>query len=177
MNVARRRHRLWAGRHPSRGADLLGLRAGGEGAITGTVVCAAAIAYAAGHADSVAQLSGIILGTVVVYWIAHLHAVTLGSALTHRHHPRAALQHALRETWPIAGASVVPLALLVLSTLLGAQLSVAAWTALAGSVALLTTYSYLAGARGGLDIRGRIISAVAGLSLGLLVVALKVALH
>jgi hypothetical protein len=157
--------------------DPLGLVAGGEGTITGTVVCAAAIAYAGAHTDSAWELSGIILGTVAVYWVAHLHAVTIGSSLTHRHHPLAAFEHALRETWPIAGASVVPLAVLLVTSLLGAELKTAAWTALIATIALLTGYSYLAGVRGGLDTGGRIASAAAGLGLGLLVVLLKVGLH
>ena len=157
--------------------DPLGLVAGGEGTITGTVVCAAAIAYAAGHTESVLELSGIILGTVAVYWVAHLHAVTVGSALTHRHHPLAAFRHAVRETFPIAGASVVPLGVLLATSLLGAELKTAAWAALIATIALLTAYSYVAGMRGGLDTGGRIASAVAGLCLGLLVVLLKVGLH
>lgn len=164
-------------REPSADRDPLGLFRGGEGAITGTVVCAAAIAYSAGHVDSLTQLSLTILGTVAVYWIAHLHAVTIGSSLTHRHHPLAALEHALSETWPIAGASVVPLAVLLVTTIFGASLITAAWIALITSIGLLTAYSYLAGARGGLDTWGRVASAVAGALLGLLVVLLKVALH
>ena len=157
--------------------DPLGLVAGGEGTITGTVVCAAAIAYSGGHTDSIAELSAIILGTIGVYWIAHLHAVTIGSALTHRHHPLAAFEHALGETWPIAGASVVPLGVLLIATLLGAELRTAAWIALIASIALLTIYSYVAGIRGGLDRWGCVGSAAAGLCLGLLVVLLKVGLH
>jgi hypothetical protein len=157
--------------------DLLGLYAGAEGAITGTVVCAAVIAYAAGHVDSVGQLTVAILGTVAVYWLAHLHAVTIGNSLTHQHHPVAALRHAAAETWPILGASVVPVAVLLITKLLGADLRVAAWTALIATVALLTIYSYLAGVRGGLDTWGRIASAAAGAGLGILVALLKVALH
>ena len=157
--------------------DPLGLVAGGEGTITGTVVCAAAIAYAAGHTGSVWELSGVILGTVAVYWVALLHAVTIGASLTHRHHPVAAFRHALRETWPIAGASVVPLGVLLVSSLLGAELRTAAWCALIATNVLLAVYSYVAGVRGGLDTGGRIASGVAGLALGLLVVLLKVGLH
>ncbi|WP_395656199.1 hypothetical protein [Nocardioides sp.] len=157
--------------------DPLGLIAGGEGAITGTVVCAAAIAYSAGHVSSTRELCVAILGTVFVYWVAHLHAVTLGSAMTRRHHPVAAFQHALAETWPIAGASVVPLAVLLLAELFGAELRTAAWVAMTASVALLTAYSFVAGVRGGLDTWGRVASGLAGLAVGLLVVALKVALH
>ena len=157
--------------------DLLGLRRGGEGTITGTVVCAAAIAYSAGHLESTAQLSLTILGTVFVYWIAHLHAVTIGHALTHRHHPLIAFRHALVETLPIAGASVVPLVVLLATTLLGVDLRTSAWIALIATIALLTGYSYEAGARGGLDLRGRLACATAGAGVGLLVVLLKVALH
>ncbi|GAA1793092.1 hypothetical protein GCM10009795_043420 [Nocardioides hankookensis] len=157
--------------------DPLGLVRGGEGAITGTVVCAAAIAYSAGYKESIGQLGLVILGTVAVYWIAHLHAVTIGSSLTHQHHPLTALRHAFFETLPIAGASVVPLGVLLVSYLLGADLKTAAWVALIASIGLLTAYSFLAGVRGGLDTWGRIGSAAAGLCLGLLVVALKVALH
>jgi hypothetical protein len=164
-------------REASEYRDPLGLVRGVEGAITGTVVCAAAIAYSAGHVDSVAELSVVILGTVAVYWLAHLHAVTIGSSLTHRHHPLAALRHAFVETLPIAGASVVPLGVLLLTQLLGASLLASAWTALIVSIALLTLYSYLAGVRGGLDRWGRFASGAAGALLGLLVVLLKVALH
>ncbi|MFC7494134.1 MULTISPECIES: hypothetical protein [unclassified Nocardioides] len=157
--------------------DVLGLVQGGEGAITGTVVCAAAIAATAGHLHTIGQLSLAILGTVAVYWIAHLHAVTIGSSLTHRHHPVAAVQHAFRETLPIAGASVVPLGVLLLAFVLGAELRTAAWIALFATIALLTLYSYLAGARGGLDTGGRIASAAAGALVGVLVVLLKAGLH
>ena len=159
------------------GRDLLGLRRGGEGAITGTVVCGAAIAYSAGHITSAAHLGLVILGTVLVYWVAHLHAVTIGSALTHHRHPLVALRHALVETLPIAGASIVPLGVLGLTTALGASLRLAAWVALGSTVVLLTVYSYLAGVRSGLDRAGRLASAAAGAAVGLLVVLLKVGLH
>jgi hypothetical protein len=157
--------------------DPLGLVTGGEGAITGTVVCAAAIAYGAGHLDSTGELSLAIVGTVVVYWLAHLHAVTLGSSLTHRHHPVAAFRHALVHTIPILGASVVPLVILLLCRLAGAELRTAAWSALIATIGLLTVYSYLAGARGGLDAGGRVASACAGAGIGILVALLKLALH
>jgi hypothetical protein len=158
-------------------ADRLGLYRGAEGLITGTVVCAAAIAYGAGHIDSTGPLCAAIFGTVAVYWLAHLHAETLGSALTHGHHPLAALRHAVAATWLIAGVSVLPVGILLLSELFGAELRTAAWIALLATIGLLTTYSYLAGARGGLDRGGRIISAAAGAGLGILVALLKVALH
>jgi hypothetical protein len=148
-----------------------------EGAITGTVVCAAAIAATAGHITTTGELVVAILGTVAVYWIAHLHAETIGSALTHRHHPFTAIRHAFWETLPIAGASVLPLGVLLLCKLFGADLTTAAWLAMIASIVLLTVYSYIAGARGGLDLSGRLASAGAGAVVGLLVVLLKASLH
>jgi hypothetical protein len=155
----------------------LGLLTGAEGAITGTVVCAAVIAYGAGHIDSTGRLCLAILGTVFVYWVAHLHATTLATSLTDHHHPVAALRHALAETWPILGASAIPVVILLVAEVAGADLRVASWAALLATIGLLAAYSYLAGVRGGLDTGGRIASAAAGAGIGVLVALLKVALH
>jgi hypothetical protein len=158
-------------------ADPFRLVSGSESVIIGTVVCAAVIAYGVGHAESTAQLSVAIVATVGVYWLAHLHAVTIASSLTGGHHPVGAIRHGLTETAPIAAASIVPLGILLLTRLLGASLSASAWTALLVTIGLLAAYSYVAGARGGLDMTGRIASAVAGAGIGMLVALLKVALH
>lgn len=159
------------------GEDPLGLIRGGEGMLTGTVVCAAVIAYGAGHVGSTAELTIAILGTVLVYWLAHLHARTLGASVTHGHHPLVALRVALVETWPIAGASVLPIIVLLLAEVAGASLRTAAWIALIATIGLLTAYSYLAGVRSGLSTWGKVGSAAAGAGLGILVALLKVALH
>jgi hypothetical protein len=159
------------------GRDPLGLVSGSENAIIGTVVCAAVIAYGVGHFDSTEQLSVAIVATVGVYWLAHLHAVTISSSLTRGHHPLQAAGHAVRETLPMAAVSILPLGVLLLTKLLGAGLTASAWTALVVTIGLLSVYSYLAGVRGGLDTGGRIASAAAGAGLGILVALLKVALH
>ena len=158
-------------------ADPLGLRGGGEGAITGTVVCASAIAYGAGHLDSLHQVVIAIVGTVGVYWLAHLHAETIGHSLANNRHPLLSLRHALAETLPLVAASVLPLVVLLVASLFGATLRNASWAALLTTIGLLAAYSYLAGVRGGLDVGGRIASAATGAGIGVLVVLLKVALH
>ena len=101
--------------------DPFGLLTGGEGLITGTVVCAAVIAYTAGSVTSTGQLCLAIFGTVFVYWLAHLHATTVGLSVEHRHHPLTALRLALGRTWLVAGASVLPVAVLLLAELFGAE--------------------------------------------------------
>jgi hypothetical protein len=48
----------------------------GEG-VTGTVVSAAAIAATVGHVAAASKLIFAIVGSVVIYWLAHVHARTL----------------------------------------------------------------------------------------------------
>jgi hypothetical protein len=157
--------------------DPFGLISGGEGVITGTVVCAAVIAATAGEITTTSRLLLAITGTVGVYWLAHLHARALGGAIAAGHHPLRALNHALVHTWPIAAASLLPSAILLVAELLGAELITAAWISLWATVALLGGYSYVAGRRGGLGRLGSLACATAGAALGLVVAILKAALH
>jgi hypothetical protein len=157
--------------------DRWGLLRGGEGLMTGTVVSAAVIAATAGHLESNAQLSIAIVGTTFVYWLAHLHAATIGAAVRRGLHPLEALKEAASHTWTIAAASLLPLGVLLAAGAVGTEVDAASWIALWASVGLLAFYSYLAGRRGGLGLRGSIACAAAGCALGLAVAALKAALH
>jgi len=157
--------------------DLVRLLSGSEGIITGTVVCAAVIAAAAGHTSSIAELSVAIVGTIIVYWLAHLHAVAISGAISEGHHPLLAVRHAARETWTIPAASLVPLVILLIAHLAGADLRAAAWIAMLSTIVLLAVYSFVAGRRGGLGLAGSIACSAAGASLGIVVALLKAALH
>jgi hypothetical protein len=155
--------------------DPLGM-INGEGIITGTVVSAAVIAAAAGHLEETYIVLAI-LGTAFIYWLAHLHARTLGDAVKHRTHPVDALKEALAETWPILAAAALPALILLTAKLFGAEIRNAAWIAVIACAVLLAVYSFFAGRRGGLGLRGSLISAAIGAALGLLVVGLKAGLH
>jgi hypothetical protein len=161
--------------HVERERDPLGM-INGEGVITGTVVSAAVIAAAAGHLEE-AHLVIAILGTAFIYWLAHLHARTLGDSVKHHTHPVDALKEALAETWPILAAASVPAIMLLVIQLVGIELRTGAWIAVIASTVLLTVYSFLAGRRGGLGLGGSLVSAAIGAALGLLVVVLKASLH
>src|SRR5215216_7405851 len=107
------------GRGPARQVeaerDPLGM-INGEGVITGTVVSAAVIAAAAGKLAET-YLIVAILGTAIIYWLAHLHARTLGDAVKHHTHPVDALKEALAETWPILAAALEPALILIITQL------------------------------------------------------------
>jgi hypothetical protein len=158
-----------------RDRDPLGM-INGEGIITGTVVSAAVIAAAAGHLEET-HIVLAILGTAFIYWLAHLHARTLGDAVKHRTHPMDALREALAETWPILAAALLPAIILFGAQLVGAQIRFAAWIAVIASTVLLAIYSFFAGRRGGLGLGGSLLSGAIGASLGILVIGLKASLH
>jgi hypothetical protein len=155
--------------------DPLGM-INGEGVITGTVVSAAVIAAAVGHLEET-RLVLTILGTAFIYWLAHLHARTLGDAVKHHTHPVDALKEALAETWPILAAALVPAVILIVTQLAGLPIRTDAWIAVIASTVLLTIYSFFAGRRGGLGLGGSVLSAAIGALLGILVIGLKAALH
>ena len=158
--------------------DRLGLLARGEGVITGTVVCAAVIAAVGATAETTRQLTVALLGTSFIYWLAHLHAHAIASAIKDQAHPLHALKHAAEQTWTILAASLVPIVILVIAEIVGADLRDAAQVALYAIIGLLAVYSYLGGRRGGLDVKRSLACAVAGAALGVLVALLKAfALH
>src|SRR6185437_6605041 len=111
--------------------DPLGM-INGEGVITGTVVSAAVIAAAVGHLEET-RLVLTILGTAFIYWLAHLHARTLGDAVKHHTHPVDALKEALAETWPILAAALVPAVILIVTQLAGLPIRTDAWIAVIAS--------------------------------------------
>ena len=162
-------------RHVETERDPLGM-INGEGMITGTIVSAAAITAAAGHLEET-KLVLTVFGTAFIYWLAHLHARTLGDAVKHHKHPREALRESLAETWPILAATVLPAVILILVQLVGGTIRTAAWCAIIACMALLTLYSFVAARRGGLSTARSIGSATIGALLGLLVIALKASLH
>lgn len=167
------------GRHTGpdveRERDPLGM-INGEGVITGTVVSTAVIAAAAGHLGDT-HLVIAILGTAFIYWLAHLHARTLGDSVKHRTHPVDAFKEALAETWPILAAACLPAIILIFTQLVGIELRTGAWIAVIASTVLLAIYSFFAGRRGGLGLGGSLLSAAIGAALGMLIVLLKAGLH
>ncbi|MGV1037771.1 MAG: hypothetical protein ACOYD0_12210 [Candidatus Nanopelagicales bacterium] len=148
-----------------------------EAVITGTVVCAAAIAAAAGHLESSGQLALAIVGTVFIYWLAHVHATALSYAVQRRADPVRAVRKSLVENMPLAFVSLIPLGILFAAEVLGIDARRAAYIALAVNIALLTFYGYIAGRRSGLSTTGRLMAAGAGAGIGMLIILLKASLH
>lgn len=157
--------------------DYFGFFGRSEAVITGTVVCSATIAAAAGHMDSIWQLAIAILGTTLIYWLAHVHATAIGHAVANRDRPTAALRYSLYLNAPVVLVSLLPLAILLFAALFDGDIGNAATVALVANIGLLTAYGYIAGRRGGLTTLGSVGSAATGTALGLLIILLKAVTH
>jgi hypothetical protein len=144
--------------------------------IYGTIVSAAVMAAA--HARTATAVAVTVLVTLVVYWAAERYARIVAERIHDGRRPTwQQLRRQLTSGWEIVTASTLPLVVLVVVALLGADLSVAVLAALGCSTLLLCVAGWETGRRGGLTTRERVVSAaVAGL-FGLAMIALKALLH
>ncbi len=141
--------------------------------IYGTIVTAAVLA-AAGDDLHTLELALSIVITLLVYWVAEEYAEILGEHLAGGRLPTwRYARAALAATWPMVGASFVPLLLLVLAWLLGASSSVAANYGLAAAIAELMIYAWAAGRAAELQRRQQLVLGSAAAVLGLLMIVLK----
>jgi hypothetical protein len=141
--------------------------------IYGTIVTAGVLASAGDEVSSL-DLTIAVLITLVVYWLAEEYAEILGEHLAGGRLPtwRYALA-ALAATWPMVGASFLPLLLVVLCWLLGAAPSAAANVGLIAAVGELMLYAWAAGRAAALPRRQQLTLAAAAAVLGLVMVFLK----
>lgn len=144
--------------------------------IYGVIVSAAVMATA--HVTSALRMIVAVLLTLVIYWAAERYARIVAERIHEGQRPQ---WHTIREQlttgWEMITASTVPLAVLIIAGLLGADLQAATLWALACSTALLCVAGWHVGRAGRLTRLERLIStAVAGI-FGVSLILLKTLLH
>ncbi|WP_203716144.1 hypothetical protein [Asanoa siamensis] len=142
--------------------------------IYGTVICASTLAAAGNYPAG--RVALIVLVTLLVYWLAERYSELLGLAGQGPIGRREVLA-ALTSGWAMIQASVTPLLVLFFARLAGASHAAALDAALAYTVFLLVVLGWLAARRAGLTGWTRWAATSFSGILGLVVVALKAALH
>jgi hypothetical protein len=147
--------------------------------IYGTVICAATLASAG--KEPAGRVALTVLVTLLVYWLSERYAELLGLAARGGDGKpavtRAEVLGVLTAGWAMIQASITPLLVLLIARLCGASSEIALDVAVAYTVLLLVVLGWLAARSAGLVGWPRwAATAFAGV-LGLVVVALKVALH
>jgi hypothetical protein len=172
MNDAERRPAL------SRAAAhvLFGVGSGIAGTVYGTIVVMATVTAAYGSGRDPWRIAVIVSSTVIVLWVAHLYAHGLSESIRDQH--RLTIQELktiARRELGILLAAVLPIAALLLGAVGVLREASAVWLALA--IGLLTLagegvrYAHLERLGRG----GTFFVVVLNMSLGLLVIALKIA--
>ncbi|MEU6217494.1 hypothetical protein ABZ845_08225 [Streptomyces sp. NPDC047022] len=154
-------------------------RADYTGGVYGSLL-AASVVVGAGATGPVSRLELVLLllGTGLVFWIAHVHAELFGARLAQRQLPtwRAAL-HVCRDEWPIVKAAVPPAVAAAVSPLFGLDARGGAWLALAIAVAGQMGWSAAAARRARAPWFLVAVSAAVNLLLGLLIIVFKIFLE
>ncbi|MGP5073562.1 hypothetical protein [Arthrobacter rhombi] len=151
-----------------------------ESSVYGLIVVSAMLIVMGRYGNTSAENFFKVLGTVVVFWAAHLFAVCV--AHLNQSEPgqasfRGELSHAWRHSAGLLLAAVIPLGVLLLGVLGVISDEVALWTALWVNVVLLGVVGYLSSLRWAPTVRVRLVVSGGTALLGLLIVGLKVFLH
>ena len=147
-------------------------------AIYGTVITAGLIASQDAADASTSDITATVLVTVAVFWLAHGYAHVVGRTdLGTGRSVLAEGRESLAEHWPMVQAAVLPLVALLIVRLAGWTVDDSQEAALWTCTLLLAGWGYVAGRARGLP-RWRLFGfAATSFLLGLVLVALEVAIH
>ncbi len=147
------------------------------GAVYGSLLAASVVVGQAPLQESVppVELAVILLATGAVFWLVHVYSRTLGHYVIDGRFHRHRLAHVMREESPIILAAIPPaVAALVVGAISNA--SSAAWWAFFVAIAGQVVWAIVAAREAGQPRIGVFLAAAVNLGLGLVLVALKVAI-
>ena len=147
------------------------------GAVYGSLLAASVVVGQAPLQESVppVELAVILLATGAVFWLVHVYSRTLGHYVIDGRFHRHRLAHVMRDESPIILAAIPPaLAALIVGAIGNA--SAAAWWAFFVAIAGQVIWAIVAAREAGQPPIGVFLAAAVNLGLGLVLVALKVAI-
>ena len=146
-------------------------------AIYGLIVSGAVMA-AAGEHGSVRDVAITVFITVLVYWAAESYADVLGEQIAERRPATwSRAWELLRQGWPLVEASYVPLAVLVIAWLVGANTTFAITAGLVTNALLLVALGWIASMQTERSLPARIVAAALAGAFGMVMIAIKTLLH
>jgi hypothetical protein len=144
--------------------------------IYGLIVSAAVMA--ASHAERAVAVAVAVLFTLVIYWAAERYSRLVAERIHDGRRPSWRQVHEqLTRGWAIVTASTLPLLVLLVMALLGADVYAAVLAALGCSTLLLCLAGWEIGRSGQLSTRERLVSAAVAGVFGISMIALKALLH
>ena len=144
--------------------------------IYGVIVSSAVMS--ASNAEKGYQVILAVLVTLTIYWGAERYSRIVAERIHEGHRPNwTTVRHQLTHGWEMVTASTLPLVVLAVMSVLGAELTTAVLAALTCSTVLLCVAGWAVGRDGRLTTRERVVSTVVAGMFGIVFVLLKTLLH
>jgi hypothetical protein len=144
--------------------------------IYGVIVSSAVMSSSHGETGLAVEIT--VLVTLVIYWGAERYARIVAERIHEGHRlSRTAVRQQLTSGWEMVSASALPLIVLAVMSLLGADVSTAVLGALVCSTVLLCVAGWAMGRGGRLSTRERVVSAAVAGMFGVVFIVLKMQLH
>jgi len=149
-----------------------------SGLLYGAVVTGAVMALASGSEDNAVTVGRSVIEVLLVFWGAHVYTRVIADRLLE---PNAGFGERLREALghelALLEGGMPALVAFVVATIAGASTETASNLALGVTVVMLGSAGYVIGRASGAAGRSLVLEVAAAAGLGLLVIALKVAVH
>ncbi|PPL19957.1 hypothetical protein [Microterricola pindariensis] len=152
-----------------------------ESAVYGVILVSAMVIVTGQKSDASIDVFLKVLGTVIVFWIAHIFAEVVGGfgatggddAVS----VRKLIAHGVQRSWGLLAAALIPLGVILLGTVGVLSDDAAVWAALWVDVVLLGVLGYLAVARRTRRQAPRVVGALLTAALGVGIMLLKAFIH
>jgi hypothetical protein len=145
-------------------------------AIYGVIVSSAVMA--ASHANGAFAVAASVVVTLVVYWAAERYARLIAERIHDGQRPSwRQARRQLTRGWELVTASFLPLVVMIVARLLGADVSGAVLGGLVCSTVMLCVAGWEIGRHGHLSIGERLVSAIVAGLFGVGMIAMKALLH
>ena len=150
-----------------------------EEGVYGVILVSGIIVATNVASDSSWHVFTVVISTVIVFWAAHVYA---GTVAQHGHDddagsPRMAFREALGRSHGLLVASIPASIVLLLGALRAFDDDVTIWLALWINVAVLAVLGFIAFARRGAGLLGRLGGALLTAAFGIVVILLKAFIH
>ena len=152
-----------------------------ESAVYGVILVSAMLIVTGQKSDASLDVFLKVLGTVVIFWIAHVFADVVGGFGASQGDDsvsvRKLIRHGVHNSWGMLAAALIPLCVVLLGAVGVLSDDTAVWTALWVDVVLLGVLGYLAVARRTRRQAPRVIGALLTAGLGLAIMVMKAFIH
>jgi uncharacterized protein YacL len=151
-----------------------------EESVYGTVLVSGMIVVSRGYGATSWETFQAVLGTVLVFWVAHVYAGTVAGYHAVNGHEttlREAIRRALRRSIGFLTAAILPSIVLLLGALEAIPDDLAVWVALWLGVAILAVLGYHVATARGKSWPVRLLSSAATATMGVAMILLKVLVH